>query len=183
MSLPLLCVTNLHRKQLALLIKISTCADTANNFMYVVANKIPALSDGCLTLGVKFTAHTSLKTTIPNYKNFIFKWNGNVSTGHNVHVRYDTCPMHCRKYKYSVFVRSTDQKTIIEYTIEVGRHIFTGYYHIGFRVSIILPEDICRDHLCMMRIIIFKPRELIGAFSNPDYTNGINYGNVPYINQ
>ena len=120
-------MTNLHRKQLALLIKISTCANTANNFMYVVANKIPALSDSCLTLGVKFTAHTSLKTTIPNYKKFIFKWNGNVSTGHNVHVRYDTCPMHCRKYKYSVFVRSTDRKTIIEYIQQKWVAIYLQY--------------------------------------------------------
>ena len=74
---------------------------------------------------------------------------------------------------YTVFVRSVDEKSIIELTRQVGHGVFTGYYHLGFRVSIVLPKATCSasdQYKCDFSLYIHKPRDTIGAYKYKEDT-------------
>ena len=133
-----------------------------------VANNIPALSQDCLSLKYNFAfafSNDMSKTNIS--RNFIYKGSGYLTTGHMVYVNYKSCPVICRNYRYSVFVLTSKDDTIIEHTSQVGHFTFTGYYHKGFRVSIIPPATVCPEQkTCSLTLFITKPDSTIGLYDN-----------------
>ena len=153
----LLCDQDDPLKQMAVLIRTSACAKIQDQYTAVVVNNIPTVSDSCLKMLYMFTA---VKTQIKkannhkNYHNFIYTMNGH--TGHSVTLDYKSCPEDCRNFKYTVYVRNTDDNDIMEYTTKVGQAIFTGYSHRGFRVKIIVPETDCIK-VCIMALAIDIP--------------------------
>ena len=158
-KLRLLCDQDDSFKQMAVLIRTSACGKTwYHKFESFVVNNIPTVSDSCPRMTYMFTAvKTQIKknNTHNNYHDFIYAPNGH-TRGHVVDLTYKSCPATCRNFNYSVFVRGTDNTDIIEYTTSVGYGIFTGYYHRGFRVKIIIPETDCVN-VCLMALSIQDP--------------------------
>ena len=175
-KLRLLCDQDDSLKQMAVLIRMSACGKMYDEYVSAVVNNIPTVSENCLRMTYKFTAvKTRFKKTNKhkNYHDFIYAPNGHTS-GHVVNLVYKSCPANCRNFKYSVYVRGTDNTDIIEYTTPVGYVIFTGYYHRGFRVKLILPETDCVN-VCLMALSI----------QNPDYpinTNDYDLGSFLFYN-
>ena len=173
-QLSLFCNSKFPRKQLAILIKISACQVIENEIINAVANRIPALSDNCPRIMYHFIAtrgNINKYATIDDYHDypdFIYGRDGYISTGHEVRVEYMSCPEQCKNYNYSVFVRSTDNQTIVEYTAQVGVMIFTGHYHRGFRIKIIMPETDCITQLCYMKLATYKPPNIGTEAYAPD---------------
>ena len=159
-QLSLLCNSKSPRKQLAIHLKISHCQVIENEIiMNAVANGIPALSDSCPMIVYTFIAtrgDINKYAATEEYHDFIYGSDGYISTGHEVKVEYTACPEQCKNYNFSVFVRSTDNQTIVEYTAQVGVLIFTGNYHRGFRIKIIMPETDCITKLCYMKVSAYN---------------------------
>ena len=153
----LLCDQEDPSKQMAVLVRMSACEKIQEQYTKVVVNNIPTISDSCLKMLYMFTAvktQTKKANNHNNYHNFIYALNGH--TGHNVFLDYESCPEDCRNFKYTVYVRNTGDNDITEYTAQVGHVIFTGYFHRGFRVKIILPEYDCIK-VCLMKLTIDIP--------------------------
>ena len=157
MNLSLLCNTVLLLRQISILVNISEGQKLNNKYHNYVANGIPALSDKCIAHPFIIAKKDDDKTTTNNYKDYIYKGTGSIPTGHDVHVEYKSCPVKCRNIRYTVFVRSRDRTTILEYASKVGYPIFTGYYHIGFRVLIAVTENDCTEEACILTLLIRKP--------------------------
>ena len=171
-KLSLTCSKQSPRKQMSLLVKTSICDKEHNKYVFAVANNIPALSDRCEMLVYKFIATGTTESTSDtnNYHEFIYKGRPNeYTTGHAVSVEYHLCPEECKTFKYSLFVRSIHRKAIIEHTAHVGNNTFTGYYHNGFLVKIIEPENHCQIQLCHLQLTIQKPLQAIGISKHAGY--------------
>ena len=166
-NLSLLCNKKLPMKQVSLVVKISLCGLINNRYQFYVANGIPALSDKCVGTYITFTTNINHSTNaIKNYHDFIFKGDGHITTGHNVLLEYKSCPVECRNFRYTVFVKSRDGKTILELTSPVGYRLFTGYYHTGFRVIITEPEHDCKNQTCIQILTINKADFPIGTIGH-----------------
>ena len=153
------------RKQIAVLIGMSACKKRRTGMAIKVVNNIPSLTQQCLNLRQKFVAVDKHLPNARNYHDFIYVAPDGPVTGHLVSVNYESCPAVCRNYEYSVIVRATDKKTIVKHTAHVGYSTLTGYYHIGFRVSIILPDVACpQTEQCFLYIQINNPTQPIGEY-------------------
>ena len=163
----LLCDSSTPRKQMSILVKVSVCRISNLEIERQVANNIPALSQECVQIKYEFVAlHKPDLNKEKNYHSFIYKGNGHITTGHMVSVDYESCPVVCRNYKYSVLVRTTDDKTILQHTSHVGDTTYTGYFHKGFRVVIILPDADCAEREpCNLALYINSPNQHIGVFN------------------
>ena len=74
-------------------------------------------------------------------------------------VGYSKCPMNCRHYIYSIFVKMMDNKTVRRYTTNVGQYTYTGKYHRGLRLTISPPDPLCDQHMqCQLQLIIYHGR-------------------------
>ena len=162
-KMTLMCIKDSPRKQIAVLVMKSVCESVKLNFLYSIVNNIPALSDSCLQISYQFVAVKRQKKLENNHHHFIYKGDGHITTGHKIIVCYKSCPTKCRSFNYSVFVKSAHDKTVIEYTTQVGHDIFTGYYHRGFSVHINLPENDCRKEICHLSLSIHKSKHQIGT--------------------
>ena len=160
LHVPLICEYYASKKQMAVMIKISMCVNDGGEKNMFIAQYTPALSASCLPFGFDFTLSNEKEHQSKNHIEFIYKETGHVNTGHDVSVTYTKCPMVCRRYKYSISVKSADEKHIRVYTSEVGHPIFTGYYHTGFRVTILQPEQQCVP--CEFKIFVSEPVNKIG---------------------
>ena len=176
-SLPYICTPKLTRVQLAVIIHVSACISVKGKGIKVfAANNIPILTGYCnkILKSFKPTGTTGSKL----YKNFIYKdrrltKKGNVHPGHEIQVEYEKCPMECRNYKYSTFVKMENEKTVFEYTTRVGHATSTGRYHKGFRVSILPPDKLCHQHMhCVLKIFINK---LLSKDSGSDPQPSLHY--------
>ena len=165
-NLSLLCNTKLLLGQISILVKISECQKLNNKYHNYVANGIPALSDKCIAHPFIIAIKGDNKTTTNNYQDYIHKGTGHITTGHDVHVEYKSCPVKCRNIRYTVFVRSRDRTTILEYSSQAGYAIFTGYYDIGFRVIIETTENDCTKQECILTLSVRKKGTPIGT---PNY--------------
>ena len=161
-SLPYICTPKSTRLQLAVIIKVSACiVKKGKGIKVFAANYIPILSGYCIKRPQLFRP-TGRTTGIKPYANFIYTdrrltKKGNVHPGNDIHVEYEKCPMECRNYKYSTFVKRGDEKTVFEYTTRVGHKTSTGRYHKGFRVSILTPDKLCPQHMhCVLKIYSHK---------------------------
>ena len=139
-KLSLLCNEESPRKQVAFFVKTSECNKIKNRYQVVTVNNIPTLSNRCLGSTHTFIAIKGPTKMKNNYHYFIYKGDGHRSTGHKITVAYKSCPVECENFNYSVFVRNINTTTITEYTTQVGSTLFTGHYHIGFSVKIIVPK-------------------------------------------
>ena len=156
-KLRLLCDLDDPSKQMAVLVRLSACEKIQDEYVKVVVNKIPTISDSCLNMLYIFTAvktQTKKNNYHNNYHNFIYAQNGH--TGHDVFIDYKSCPEDCRNFKYTVYVRNTGDNDITEYTAQVGHDIFTGYSHRGFRIKITPPKYDCIN-VCLMKLTIDIP--------------------------
>ena len=153
-SLPYICEPGRTRTQLAVLINISNCFHhkSLDRIYPLVHNNIPSLGYNCRTTVYDFTPTAKGSK---GYTNFIYKDNSYNHSGHEVSVTYLKCPLECRHYRYSTFVRSVDQTTVLEYTANVGQPTDTGSYHRGFRVEILTPNPVCdKHHKCQLELRI-----------------------------
>ena len=76
-----------------------------------------------------------------------------MNIGALINVRYSSCPIECRNYRYSVYVRSKDNETVFQQTAYVGRELTAGHNHRGYRVSIIKPDQLCSQHMnCVLQL-------------------------------
>ena len=169
-KMTLMCNKDSPRKQIAFYYKTSVCEHERPYFVYQLANSIPALSDKCLGLVYGFVAEKRERKIKKNHHLFIYKGDGHITTGHEINVEYEACPAECRNYNYSVFVRSAEDKTVMEYTAQVGHVIFTGYYHRGFGVHINIPKNYCRKAICHLALSLHKSERPIGT----DHYQGLN---------
>ena len=154
-KLRLLCDQDDPLKQMAVLIRMSACEKFEQVYIGNVVNNIPTV---CMQVIYMFTAvKTQFKKAKTHniYHDFLYARNGG-HTGHTVRLDYKSCPEDCRNFKYTVYVRSTDDNDIMEYTTQVSHQIFTGYSHRGFRVKIIVPETDCIN-VCLMALSIHTP--------------------------
>ena len=167
-TLYIVCYNQSPRKQTSVSVKISSC--TFGIYGYRDSKVHHTLSDLCLNSNLFIN---SLIVQANEY-HFIYKGNDEITTGHLVSVSIsETCPKQCGNMNYTVFVRSVDEKSIIELTRQVGHGVFTGYYHLGFRVSIVLPEATCSasdQYKCDFSLSIHKPRDTIGAYKYKEDT-------------
>ena len=153
----LICRYDSPRTQVAYLVVISACEIRKHAVMETIAiNNTWALSDECLRMTYSFIiAEKRVFLNNRDFKyHFIYKDTGHINTDHFVSVYYDDCHTECQdNYKYAVFVRHIDDKTIIKHTAHVGQVIFTGYYHKGFWLSIFSPEEVCLKQLeCILAL-------------------------------
>ena len=113
-------------------------------------NNIPALAYPC---NLKIYEFTPTGKGPKNYVNFIYKDNGHMNIGNFINVIYYSCPIECRNYRYSVYVRSKDNETVFQQTAYVGRELTVGHNHRGYRVSIIKPDQLCSQHMnCVLQL-------------------------------
>ena len=165
-QLQMFCSQKYNRKQMAVLVKVSGCQKRYDRYIKFVANNIASLTESCMRviypfLAVKGEIYSRRKYL--NYHDFIYTGDGEITTGHDVTVEYTSCPVECRNFNYSVFVRTTDDNTIIEYTAQVDQTVFTGFYHKGFRATINIPENDCVfKQVCHMRLIFIRSAPAIG---------------------
>ena len=172
----LFCTNDSPRAQVTYFVVSSLCDIRKHALKKAMVINIPAFSDKCLMLGYTFIATKEhLFVNNRDFRNhFIYKDTGHINTGHFVSMNYDNCPIECQNYKYSVFVRHIDDRTIIEHTAHVGHVIFTGFYHKGFRISIFLPAKICLKHLkCILTVYISKTTVRIGQHNYNDYATKV----------
>ena len=162
-KLSLLCNEESPRKQIAFYVKTSECNKIKNQYQVVSVNNIPALSNSCLECTYTFIAIKGPTEMKNNYHHFIYKGDGHKTKGHKITVAYKSCPVECKKFNYSVFVRNIDTTTITEYTTQVGLPLFTGHYHIGFSVKIIAPKNDCIKQICKLTLIINTPQYSVGG--------------------
>ena len=104
----------------------SLCQDLLPGRWETMAMNIPERSDKCLRRTYSFIiAKKRIFFNNHDFKyHFIYKDTGHINTGHFVSVYYADCHIECQdNYKYAVFVRHIDDKTIIEHTAHVGQLI------------------------------------------------------------
>ena len=156
LSLPNLCKNS--RIQFAVTVRISTCTiSKKDGLQYNAVNSIPVLTDNCMAAAYTFKPAEKEKVSKGKYHDFFYKDSGDEHKGHIVRVYYKNCPMECRQYKYSTFVRQMDGQTVLEFTTNVGKLTFTGGYHRGFRVSMLMPNKSCEINFeCSLHIAIQK---------------------------
>ena len=166
----IICSNKMPRKQMALFVISSQCKKLEINGknMYSIANGIALLTDTCMKMVYVFlptNKRINNRHNPEHYHDFIYKGHDHkLTTGHEVIIDYTACPAECRNFNYSVFVRSKDSTTIIEYTSAVGHGIFTGYYHRGFRVKLSVPDNACVfKQVCRMELTFVKPYYQIGT--------------------
>ena len=135
-----------RRRQMSVEVETSVCNVTNDgDMMFNIVNNIPTLSDRCVTY--ISTPVLNSKTANKNYHHFFYNTRQAGTNDHAVFVGYDECTMKCRRYQYSTFVRREDGQTIFEYRSNVGNFTFTGSNHTGFKVSIIIPDPVCKCSL------------------------------------
>ena len=164
LSLNLMCNKSEPRKQVSVVITKSECLKRHHQlYTNIVVQSIPALTERCLQYVYTFTSDTMQISRDGNYHDFIYKDSGHINTGHDVSVKYETCPSECRKYKFSLFVKNAGKSSITEYISDIGHTIFTGFYHRGFRISIVQPEKICiRNSECKLQLLIDNHYPILG---------------------
>ena len=177
-TFPLGCDKDSPWQQMSMSVQVSVCSERSFRLVNMVANNIPLFSDDCLKFSYTVVAAKKHTTNYQNYHTFKYKDTGEITEGHDVFVGYVSCPIVCRNYKYSVFVKDTDEKTIIELTSPVGRIIFTGFYHRGFLVSIIYPDKMCLKQFCILSVHIDKPVYPIGIKNYNEEVQSPRYGDV-----
>ena len=159
-SLGYICKPGMTRMQMAVVFRQSGCerhgsADSFN-FKPVPVNKIPSLCGICWDNAFIFTPTDS---DGDGYLKFIYEDTGHIQDGHDIMIGYSRCPEKCRNYKYILLVRTVDDKTVHEYTTGVGQATYTGKYHRGFRLTILLPSKLCAEHLqCELQLLIIHGR-------------------------
>ena len=154
-SVGYICRQESTRLQMAVVVARSSCQKGKIDKPYVV-NNMPSLSGACSGSIYYFTP--SAKGS-KGYINFIYTDSGYINDGIDLQIDYWKCPMKCRNYKYSTFVKMADNKTIYEYTTSVGQLTYTGKNHRGFRLTILLPNKLCDRHLqCELELQISKGR-------------------------
>ena len=167
-TLYIVCFNQSPRKQTSVSVNISSCINGIYGFRDTKVHH--TLSDSCLNFKLCINSFN----VQANEYHFIYKGNDEITTGHLVSVsNSETCPKQCGSVNYTVFVRSVDERSIIELTRQVGHVVFTGYYHLGFRVSIVLPEAACSAsdrHKCDFALYIHKPRDTIGVYKYKEDT-------------
>ena len=156
-SMPFICGV------LGVLLKASTCYRN-NHQSRIIKNfvrNIMKLTSDCLRKPMFFTnvdRITHFIHTVPETEREL---------GLQVGVYYvqEHCPSTCRKYRFALSVRYG--KLIHHYTSELNFDLFTGYYHEGFRLTIIPPSISCTES-CYMSV----------AFNVHKYQIGINKDKV-----
>ena len=134
------------RRQMSVKVETSICNVTnEGDMMFNIVNNIPTLTDQCVTY--IFTPVPRNKIANKNYHHFFYNTHQAGTNDHAVFVGYGECTMKCKRYQYSTFVRREDRKTIFEYRSNVGNFTFTGSNHTGFKVSIIIPDPVCKCRL------------------------------------
>ena len=180
-TVPHLCFGAKPYKQLAVRLTVSTCSVTAlgHQPIIMIANNIPGLTDHCLNVVIKFIFAAENNTKTENYPNnfiyppteayenrfglvkfrdFYFAESGYVYKTHEVRLIYSKCPTECRTYKYTTFIRSMDNTTVIEYTSKVGDYTLIQENHRGFRISISVDQAQCEAHLtCLLELSVARP--------------------------
>ena len=166
--LPHLCKINARRSQLTVIVEKSGCFDKSINSVQddwlTVINNMPVLSGKCLFEPLVFIPSARSTLIKDAYASFIFLNSGNGQTKHHVLVDYVRCPPECRSYKYSTFIRNGKDQTIVEYTVNVGESTYTGYNHVGFKISILTLNTSC---MCQLKIIAGVDKSIL-----PTYTAG-----------
>ena len=154
LKIPRFC--NNSRLQLTVFVKISTCyLAEIGEFLYNAVNDIQVLTDECFNTEFVFKSDIYNKKRNDKKHDFYYKDSGDVNTGNIIVVNYKTCPMECRHYKYSTFVRQIDGRTVVEYTANVGTRTYTGDFHRGFRVSMLIPNTTSERQLdCTLRLYL-----------------------------
>ena len=155
-----ICKPEMTRIQMAVVFRQSGCErwGSADAFVFqpVTVNNIPSLHGICWATAFLFTPTS---TDSEGYLNFIYKDTGHIEDGFDLTVGYYKCPQKCRNYRYSLLVKTVDDKTVHEYTTGVGQITYTGKYHRGFRLTILLPNKLCDQHLqCELQLDISQGR-------------------------
>ena len=149
--LPPVCTPGMTRVQMALFLRKSKCnlfPDGRIRQMPII--NIPGLIYPCYLNIYEFTPTGKGPK---NYVNFMHKDTGHMNISALINVRYSSCPIECRNYRYSVYVRSKDNETVFQQTAYVGRQLTAGHNHRGYRVPIIQPDQLCIQHMnCVLQL-------------------------------
>ena len=148
---PHICKPDMTRVQMAFFLTQSSCIEFPDGRIgQMPINNIPGLMYPCSEQIYDFTPTVKGPN---NYVNFIYMDTGHINLGHLINVRYFTCPIECRNYRYSVYVRSEDNETVFQQTAYVGRELTAEHNHRGYRVSIIQPDQLCSQHMnCVLQL-------------------------------
>ena len=165
LSLHLLCNEIEPRQQSSVNIMISKCTKHRNQqYTEFVVQSIPALTESCLQYVYEFTPEDKHINKDGNYHDFIYKDSGQINRGRDISIKYVTCPSECRNYKFALIVKEVDKTSIIERIVDVGHTVSTGFYHRGFRITILPPERLCaRNSECKLSLSVAKPLFEIGT--------------------
>ena len=165
LKIPRFC--NNSRLQLTVFVKISTChLAKIGGFDHNAVNGIQVLTDECFNAEFVFKSDNYNRKRNTKKHDFYYKDSGDVNTGSSIVVYYKTCPMEFRYYKYSTFVRQIDGRTVVEYTANVGTTTYTGDFHRGFRVSMVIPNTTSERYIeCTL-----------GLFLQESFRNATNSG-------
>ena len=156
-SVGYICKPEMTRMQIAIVVRQSKChLDRTLRVDRFVVNKIPSLRGHCSDDTYIFTP-TSMGSE--GYLNFLYKDTGQINEGMDLLVSYLKCPMNCRNYRYSIFVKMVDNETVRRYTTNIGQYTYTGKYHRGFRLTISPPNPLCDQHLqCQLQLLLARGR-------------------------
>ena len=156
-SVGYMCKPEMTRMQMAIVFKQSSCdQDQRGHIRKFVVNNIPSLHGACQSTNILFTPPSMGGE---GYLNFIYKDTGQINHGMDFLVSYSKCPMNCRNYRYSIFVRMVNIESVRRYTTNVGQYIYTGKYHRGFRLTILPPNPLCDQHLqCQLQLTLSRGR-------------------------
>ena len=149
-----MCDTAISRGQMMVHVEISHCLMLKRGHInrFVISN-VPRLSEQCVNTRFLFIAVAEDKVEAGRYHDFLYRDAGYLTVGHKVGVTYAECPVGCRLYNYSVFMRGENGSTVTQYTANVGKFIYTSDKHRGFRVSMLIPKKKCN---CKLNIYISK---------------------------
>ena len=147
-----MCDIAISRVQMMVIVEISHCFRIEQGSVSrLVINNVPRLSQQCIYKIYSFFAVAEDSTGNGRNHDFIYRDAGYLSLGHEVRVKYDKCPVECRHYNYSVFMRGENESIVAQYTANVGKYIYTSDKHRGFRVSMLIPKKKCN---CKLSIVI-----------------------------
>ena len=168
--LPLICKLDMTRVQMAVFLRQSKC----NLFPDGEVRQMPVVNIRGLMFsrGKKIYEFTPTGKGPKNYVNFVYTDNGHINIGALINVIYSSCPIECRNYRYSVYVRSKDNKTVLQHTAYVGQKLTAGHNHRGYRVSIIKPDQLCSQHLnCVLQLAVYRLLDATKGTINVLYPN------------
>ena len=152
-SLPFICHTTRPTIQVGILLSTAMCyIDTRTKAMISVyiAHKIHVKQE-CVDRPFDISPKevTEFVYTLPS--------DDKKHTGIRTKVSYKQCPTTCKNYTFVLTILKTYNNTIHRYTSPVEKILFTGFFHEGFTLKVIPPQQHCIQKSSCEITVSFHP--------------------------